>query len=220
MFFAAVAKGLVLGFMLSISVGPVIFTIIKQSINNGHKGGYFFVAGVSASDIALVVVCNLFTSIFQSALSHEKVIGVAGSIFLIVLGIYNCFFKKVVIASEEQVKSKVFRKRDLAAIFFSGFFMNSLNPGALLFWFAASASILANSKTGVAHPNEYRFIIFATCLVFVLLSDLAKVLLAGKIRSKLTAHNIHIINRISGVILMGFGIALMWGILSNNVASH
>ncbi|SIS76429.1 Threonine/homoserine/homoserine lactone efflux protein [Filimonas lacunae] len=215
MAFAALVKGLALGLMLSISVGPVIFTIIKQSINNGHKGGYFFIAGVSASDITLVVICNLFTTIFQSAIAHERTIGIAGSVFLIVLGIYNCFFKKVVIASEEHVKSKVFRKRDLAAIFFSGFFMNSLNPGALLFWFAASATILADSKTE-AHPIQYRIIIFATCLIFVFLSDLAKVLLAGKIRSKLTAHNIHIINRISGLILMGFGVALIWGILSHN----
>lgn len=219
MAFAALIKGLALGLMLSISVGPVIFTIIKQSINNGHKGGYFFIAGVSASDITLVVVCNLFTTIFQSAIAHERVIGIAGSIFLIALGIYNCFFKKVVVAGDENVRAKVFRKRDLAAIFFSGFFMNTLNPGALLFWLAASATILSDSKTE-AHPIQYRIIIFVTCLAFVFLSDLAKVLLAGKIRNKLTPHNIHIINRISGIILMGFGVALIWGILNHKVVGH
>jgi small neutral amino acid transporter SnatA (MarC family) len=34
-------------------------------------------------------------------------------------------------------------------------------------------------------------------------------MLAGKIRKKLTPHNIHIINRINGLILIGFGIALI-----------
>ena len=60
-------KGILLGLILSISVGPVIFAIIKQSINNGHKAGYLFVAGVSASDISLVLICNFFTSLFNTA---------------------------------------------------------------------------------------------------------------------------------------------------------
>ncbi len=38
-------------------------------------------------------------------------------------------------------------------------------------------------------------------------------MLAGKIRKRLTPHNIHIINRLNGIILIGFGIALIWGLL-------
>jgi threonine/homoserine/homoserine lactone efflux protein len=37
--------------------------------------------------------------------------------------------------------------------------------------------------------------------------------MAGKLRKRLTLHNIAIINKISGTILIGFGIALLWGIL-------
>jgi threonine/homoserine/homoserine lactone efflux protein len=57
-------------------------------------------------------------------------------------------------------------------------------------------------------------VVFVTCLVVVFVLDFAKVMLADRIRSKLTPHNIHIINRISGLILIGFGIALIWGILA------
>ncbi len=209
---AALIKGLALGLMLSISVGPVIFSIIKQSINNGHKGGYFFIAGVSASDVSLILVCNLFTQLFQSAMNHEKVIGITGSIFLIAMGVYNFFFKKIALTEEAKVKNKIFRKRDLVGIFFSGYLMNLLNPGVFLFWFAASATILADSKTE-DHPIQYRIIVFSVCLVFNLFCDILKVLLAGKIRPKLTVHNIHIINRISGLILIGFGVALIWGLV-------
>lgn len=208
---AALVKGLALGLMLSISVGPVIFTIIKQSINYGHKGGYFFVAGVSASDITLVVLCNLFTSLFHSAMNHEMIIGFIGSVFLISLGVFNIFFKKVNTDVEGNAQIKSFRKRDLAGIFLSGFFMNVLNPGVLLFWIAASATILADSKSE-QHDVQYRILVFTTCLVFVLLADILKVLLANRIRTKLTPHNIHIINRVSGIILIGFGIALFIGI--------
>jgi len=206
-------KGILLGLILSISVGPVIFAIIKQSINNGHKAGYLFVAGVSASDVSLVLVCNFFTSLFNTALSHKTTIAIAGSIFLIAVGIYTLFFKKVHTDEENNIADKKFRKRDYAAIFLSGYFMNTLNPGVFLFWFAWTAAILADAQTA-EHPTEYRLIVFGTCLVFVLLSDILKVVLAGKLRSRLTAKNLHYINKLSGLILIGFGVALCWGAVS------
>jgi threonine/homoserine/homoserine lactone efflux protein len=219
MVIAAFIKGLALGLLLCISVGPVIFSIIKQSINNGHKGGYFFIAGVSASDISIVLVCNLFSALFQSAMDHERAIGIAGSAFLVCLGVYTCFFKKAEVAEKVDVSTKVFRKRDLAGIFFSGYLMNTLNPGVFIFWFAAAASIIADGKLE-PHPIQYRIIVFATCLLLVLFTDILKVLGAGKLRSKLTPHNIHIINRISGLIMIVFSVILAYRILTNAPLSH
>ena len=114
---APLLKGLVLGIFLAISVGPVIFAILKQSINYGHKAGYIFVAGISVSDISLVLVCNLFTSLFNSAINHKTFIAVAGSIFLAVMGLYTLFFKKVKTDEDNNIVDKKFRKRDFAATF-------------------------------------------------------------------------------------------------------
>lgn len=210
---APILKGLVLGLFLSISVGPVIFAIIKQSVNNGHKAGYAFVAGVSASDITLVLICNFFTSLFTAALNHSTAIAVSGSVFLVVVGVYTLFFKKVVTDEENKLVPKKFRKRDLAGIFVAGYFMNILNPGVFLFWFAWTAAIIGDAAS-TPNPAQYKFIVFVTCLVFVLLSDILKVALAGKLRSRLTPKNLHYINIVSGIILIGFGVALCWGVLN------
>jgi threonine/homoserine/homoserine lactone efflux protein len=210
---AALMKGLVLGLILSISVGPVIFAIIKQSLTNGHKAGYSFVAGVSASDISLVLVCNVFTSFFTTALSHSNTIAIAGSIFLIGVGIYTFFFKKVLVDDDNKIESKKFRKRDLVGIFLSGYFMNMLNPAVFLFWFAWTAAITGDAAS-TANPMQYKWIVFITCLVFVLLSDIAKVALAGKLRERLTPKILYRINQLSGIILIGFGVALIWGVLN------
>ena len=202
----ALLKGIMLGFLLSISVGPVIFSIIKHSLNNGHKGGMAFVLGVSASDIALVLISNVFTELFSSISSHRTQIGIAGSIFLIVMGVYFLFFKKVEVDARGQQVMSRFSKGYYAKIILSGFFMNTLNPAIFLFW-------ITTSTTFVSHTVEDRLIIFTTCLLFVLAADIAKVMLAGKIRNRLTPHNIHNINRLNGIILIGFGIALIWGLL-------
>jgi threonine/homoserine/homoserine lactone efflux protein len=214
---AAFAKGFALGLLLSISVGPVVFSVIKQSLNNGHKGGFAFIAGVSASDITFVLVCNLFTALFESALTHEVIIGTAGSIFLVILGIYNIFFRKVAVTEKGTIELKSIRKRELLGIFLSGYFMNLLNPGVLLFWIAASATILADAQQQ-NHPIQYRIIVFTVCLLIVLIGDIVKVMLAGNIREKLNPHNIHIINIISGIILVIFGVALFWGIFTHKLS--
>ncbi|MCW3087372.1 MAG: hypothetical protein JWQ78_758 [Sediminibacterium sp.] len=210
---APLLKGLVLGIFLAISVGPVIFAILKQSINNGHKAGYVFVAGISASDIALVLICNLFSSLFTTALNHKTFIAVAGSVFLVGMGVYTLFFKKVKTDEANNIIQKQFRTHHFIGIFLSGFFINVLNPGVFLFWFAWTAAILADSQSA-AHPLEYRVIVFGTCLVFVLLTDIAKVALAARLRSRLTPRILRNINKVSGLILIGFGIALCWGILA------
>jgi len=201
----ALLKGLTLGVWLSLSVGPVLFSIIKQSLNNGHKGGMAFVLGVSLSDISLVLISTVFTQLFTELTSYMLEIGVAGSIFLISLGIYFLFFKKIKVKDATQPAFQ-FRKRDYAKICISGFLMNTLNPAVFIFWIAASTGT-------IDHTTQQRILIFVTCLAFVLSTDIAKVMLAGKIRNRLTPRNIHIISRINGLILILLGLAIMWDLL-------
>ena len=201
----ALLKGITLGLLLSIWVGPVIFSIIKQSLNNGLKGGLAFVIGVSASDIALVLGSNVFTQWFAYLVKHREVIGIGGSVFLITVGLYFIFFKKVKV-DDAGIQIIKFRKRDYARTFLSGFFMNTLNPGVFIFW-------LTTSTTLVTQTMQNRIIIFTTCLAIVLAGDIFKVVMAQKIRKKLTPHNLHILNRINGIILVVFGVVLLWGLI-------
>ena len=209
---APIIKGLLLGLILSISLGPVIFAILKQSITNGRKAGYLFVAGVSTSDIGLLLIANIFTNIFLLVLDHKAVIAMAGAGFLLLLGLYTLFFKKIKIESDENGEEKVFRKRDYVGIYISGFLMNALNPSVFIFWFAWTAAIGA-SAAETNNPVQYKFIVFATCLVFLLLSDLIKVALASRLRPSLTEKNLIWINRLSAIIILVFSAALFFGAL-------
>jgi threonine/homoserine/homoserine lactone efflux protein len=202
----AILKGLALGFVLALSVGPIIFTIIKQSLNNGHKGGFSFVAGVWVSDILLVVLSNTLTAMVAELLEHKKVIAYCGSSFLIAMGLYFVFFKKVHLTTDADGKDIRFRKRDIARVFASGFIINTLNPGVILFWLG-NATVLS-----LTHTLQERIIIFSVCLVVNMSADVGKVMMAGKLRSRLTLRTLSVINKISGTILIGFGIALLWGV--------
>jgi threonine/homoserine/homoserine lactone efflux protein len=119
--------------------------------------------------------------------------------------VFFLFFKKVKVnESGKQIFSQ--SKSDLFKISLSGFFMNLLNPGVIIFWITISTTLITYSV-------KHKIIIYTTCLIIVLLADIAKVFMAGKIRNRLTPHNIHILNRINGIILIVFGIALIWGLI-------
>jgi threonine/homoserine/homoserine lactone efflux protein len=100
--------------------------------------------------------------------------------------------------------------------FFSGFIINTLNPGVLAFWLG-NATVLA-----LTHTLQQRIIIFSTCLLVNMSADVGKVMMAGKLRKRLTVHNLNIINKISGAILIAFGIALLYGVifLENRIRGH
>jgi len=200
----AIVNGITLGLVLMISVGPVIFSIIKQSLNNGREGGFSFVAGVWLSDILLIIVSNAFSELVTYMMEYRKILGILGSLFLLLMGVFYVFFKKIKLQNPEGGILK-FTRTDILKIFSSGFLLNTLNPNVFLFWLG----------TATAFASEYSFneriMIFSICLIINVTADIVKVLMAGKLRTRLTLHNITLINKISGSILIGFGIALLVG---------
>lgn len=202
----AIIKGFLMGMLLVISVGPVIFTIIKQSINNGRKGGFSFVAGVWISDLVWVLLSNVFSEFVTALLDFKKPIGVAGSVFLISMGVFYLFFKKVHVHPQD-INLPPLQGSDHAKLALQGFLVNTLNPGVIAFWLTSVTAI------AITHTIKERIIIFGTCLIINMSADVGKVFLAGKLRSKLTIHNIRVINRVSGFILLCFGTALFVSVL-------
>ncbi|RBL93752.1 LysE family translocator [Chitinophaga flava] len=202
---ASIVAGLGLGLFLSLSVGPVIFAIIKYSINNGFKAGISFALGVSFSDIMFVLAGNLTTSFISGLEEYKRSIGVVGGILLIGMGVYGLLFKKVKISTGDE-KPEMFRTHDYLKIWLAGFLMNTLNPGVIIFWLGVC---VANSATSVGH----RFVMYGVCLSLVLSADIMKVFISDKIRHKLTLTNVEWLNRIAGASMIIFGVVLLYKVL-------
>ena len=201
----AILKGLALGLILTISVGPVIFTIIKQSINNGRMGGFSFVVGVWLSDILLVIMSNMFSAWVTELMEYKKLIAYVGSTFLVLTGIYFVFFKKAQLRTGADGKDFFFNKTERLKSTIYGFVVNTLNPSIIFFWLINATAFAAN------HTLHQRIMIFSVCLLVNMSSDVAKVLMAEKLSVKLTLKNVSIINKLSGTILIGFAAALFYG---------
>ena len=142
-------------------------------------------------------------------LKHKVIIALLGAGFLLLMGLYTLLFKKIHLETEEVQTEVVMRKRDYVKSYAAGFFMNTLNPSVFLFWFAWTAAIGADAAD-VGSPIVYKLLVFGTCLLFVLVSDVAKVILAGALRPRLNDKNLLWINRISAIIILIFSAVLFY----------
>jgi len=193
----ALITGITMGLYLAISVGPILFTVINNSLNNGIRGGFSFVAGIWFSDILFVLISNIFTVFTTHFLDvYIREIGYGGGFLLLALGIYYTIFKKVLIAPVESELENRISNAEMAKLFLKGFLINTLNPILFVEWLTA-ATVFARNYT-----VNYRVLIFAVCLAVNIFSDVLKVLLAGKLKPKLTFHNLNSINRITGGVLI------------------
>lgn len=187
------------GLFMAVSVGPTIFAIIKYSVTYGWRAGMSFVIGVSLSDSIYVLLANIASAWLSGLMNHEKTIGYLGAVLLIIFGLYG-FFKKIKVTRNRNDDAKV-SSRDYFKIFASGFLMNTLNPGVIITWITAVAAISTMTAA-------YRLVFFITCLGIILGFDFLKVLLAQRIRKRLTPRNIIYLNRISALCLVVIGIVL------------
>lgn len=203
----AIISGTLLGLALVLSLGPAVFTIIKLRISYGLSSAYYFVSGVWLSDIIWILTANFFGGLLENLIDYRVPIGIAGGTFLIGLGVFYLFFKKY--HTREQIDSGIsIGASTHARLFLTGLFMNLLNPGVIALWFAAATKTIANAFTA----NE-RLMAFSISLGMMMTADLFKINLAGKLRKKLTDRNITIINKLSGLMFLLFGIALLIGVL-------
>jgi threonine/homoserine/homoserine lactone efflux protein len=199
----AIITGLLLGMMLVLSVGPVVFTIIKLRINYGLASAFWFIIGVWLSDLVWVVTANAFSGLFEDIIFYKKPIGIAGGILLMALGIYYLFIRKHKPKPDAENSIKISNATH-AGLFITGFLINTLNPGVITLWFAAATKSLSNTF-------DERLVIFSICLMLNMSADVLKINLAGRLRSKLTDKNINILSRFSGLMYLIFGVLLIIG---------
>lgn len=201
----ALLNGVTMGLFLAISVGPILFTVINHRLNHGIKGGFAFVAGIWLSDLLFVVLSNMFT-VFTTAFATRFIqpIGYAGGLLLIGLGAWFIFFKSAYKGGIESEQTTAITNATMLKLFGSGFLINTINPILFFEWLSA-ATVFAGTYT-VAN----RVVLFIACLAVNILSDIMKIFLAGKIKQRLTAQHLKLIDKGTGAVLFFCGFLLLY----------
>jgi threonine/homoserine/homoserine lactone efflux protein len=124
---------------------------------------------------------------------------VGGTLF-IGFGIYN-FFHTVKLKEVDDDKKTVH-----AHFVLKGFLLNLLNPAVFFFWLGVVG--LVSVKENYSRTHEIIF--FCSTLITVFSTDLLKSFVSQRIKNILKPNVMLWINRIIGIVLIGFGVRMLF----------
>ncbi len=205
--FAPILQGVFIGFILCLSVGPVIVIILKTCLNQGVRAGMFLIMGILLSDIIFILITNSFSFIFDFLLVLKNKIAIIGGFFLLGYG-FQAFRAKSIEYVEEGMGT-IENKPTYWKHFSTGFLTNTLNPAVFIFWFAWAASIQAQANQS-PKPIMFKTITYITCLSLNFGADILKVFYSNKLKSIIKSGTLVKINKLMGIFLMLFGLFLIF----------
>ena len=191
--------------LLTFSFGPAFFALINTGIKHDYKHGAVLAGGVVLSDlfVCLIVIFSVhFGAInFLQDEKNQRFAGIIAGIILCVFGAFH--YRKPISKSEENIEIKA---PSSAKLLLKGFFLNLFNPAVWFLWLG--------NVTGVGKSFNYSvikmIIYFSIVLGLVFTVELFKIFLAGKIKKFLTDKTMHLINIITGTLLIIFGVILIY----------
>lgn len=199
----AIISGFTFGLALAFMLGPVFFTLLQTSIQEGFRAGMYFAAGVILSDILLIVICYAFASQVNLMNDHRDAMGVIGGIVLTAFGVFQLFKKTKVIELQDRKKA-VHTRYTLR-----GFLLNTLNPMVLLFWLSVVGIVALREQYATADKLAF----FTSVVVTVFSTDMVKSYLSVRLKRLLTEKAIRRLNLFTGIVLIGFGAEMVLRVL-------
>ena len=207
MVWSLIYQAIIIILLLTFSFGPAFFATINAAIKYGFKQGSLLALGIILSDLFLcstvAVLVYLGAINFLESEKAQTFAGILGGIILIVFGAF--YFKKHVSISDETIEMKVSEPHP-SLIILKGFALNLFNPTV---WFLWIGNVTAIGKT-VDYSILKMGIFFSVTLSLILLIEIGKVYLAGKIKHFLTDRLMTIVNYITGSALIIFGLLLIY----------
>jgi threonine/homoserine/homoserine lactone efflux protein len=193
-------EGVILGLPLMFLMGPVLMTLLQESLQKGFVGGWFVALGILVGDALCLLLCYAGLSQIASAAWVQPTLTVAGSLVLCAFGVGVFFSKPRTIESKETIPSA-----SLAAAFSKGFVVNAINPFVLTFWLGCMS--LANARFNGSFASISLF--FSGTLTVIFLSDVSKAYFASFLRKWIHTHRLQVFHRITGLFLIASGLYLL-----------
>ncbi len=192
------------GFLLAFAVGPVFFTLIETAITKGIKAAIFFDLGALFADILFILIAFFSTSRILEKVKHDPGLLIFGGAILIAYGIISYIRTNKSVFKIVREHYAVNVKKNLGGLFLKGFLLNFVNFGVLAGWIGTliMANALSSSENGV-------LFFLTTVLATFFLTDLLKILLAKKLKNKMTPRFIFKTKKWVSLLILGFGILLL-----------
>jgi len=193
-------NGLVIGFSIAAPVGPIGVLCIHRTLTEGRLRGLVSGLGAATADAVYGFIAAFGLAFISDLLVQQQIwLRIVGGAFLCFLGVRTILAKK----SEKPPNGK---KKGLADDYGSTFLLTLTNPVTII----SFAAVFAGLGLGSVSQDYGSAALLVVC-VFVG-SALWWLILSGAVsifREKITSRVTLWINRVSGAIILGFGVVTL-----------
>ena len=199
-------KGVATGLLLSIMIGPVFFVLLETSIRKGVKAALAIDFGVLLSDIVYIIIAFVFfKQVADLAEGNDNsILRLIGGTLFTVYGVHT-FFKKVKKSESAKEFDSAPNMAGMAMLALKGFLLNLMNPLVVFYWFSV---MTLGAEDGESRDSS--MILYLTYILVTFFSiDFLKIIGAKRLRSLVTPRLMMGLNRMVGIVFVGFGVVLI-----------
>ena len=197
-------KGLAIGFSIAAPVGPIGVLCIRRTLSEGRASGLVSGLGAATADAIYGCIAGFGLTFISSFLVSQQVwLRLIGGVFLCYLGLKTLLAKPV-----EQ--TTLVKGNGLIGAYTSTFFLTLTNPMTIISFAAIFAGMgLANTSGNYTSAGILVLGVFiGSALWWFLLSGGFSLF-----RETFDIHGLKWVNRISGVIIAGFGVFALLSVI-------
>jgi threonine/homoserine/homoserine lactone efflux protein len=194
------ARGLIIGISIAAPVGPIGILCIRRSLRDGMWTGFLAGLGAATADAAYGAVAGFgLTAISDLLLRHRFLIGMIGGGFL-------CYLGARAILSRPAAESGPEKDSRAIVVYASTLLLTLANPSTILSFAAVFAAF------GLGRAIDYSAAGSLVLGVFLGSAFWWLVLSAGVtlVRNRVNPSWMQAVNRVSGALLIGFGLFTLW----------
>lgn len=202
-----ILTGFLIGFVLSIPVGPIAVLCIQRTLNRGKYHGWITGIGASTSDVFYVALAIFGLSFVVDFINtHEMIIEIIGAVVFVFLGIKLYKENPSANLSTENV-----RKESYLQDYLTAFGLTISNPLIIFLFITVFAQTeFVNSQTSIYQIVIALVSVFiGACTWWFLLTSLVNLL-----RNKINVRGLGLLNKLSGGMLIILAIV---GLIVQNI---
>ena len=197
-------KGVLVGFMMAVPLGPMGVLCIKRTLSQGRKSGFVTGLGIATIDALYGAVAALGIAFIAAfIITHKISIQSVGILILLYLGIAIFLEKPTSLKVQKSMTKSLMRDYCSAAI------LTICNPITILSFIGALAAVDIANNFGQDLPLILVLGIFIGSMLWWSILSIA----LGSVRHTLTKQQMLFINKIAGGIILLFALALLLQVL-------
>lgn len=192
-------KGLFVGFGTAFIIGPVFFTLIKNSIKGNKLNGILTAFGILISDILVALICVVLSKEFLINYVNQMSSQLIGALIIAFFGISILVKPMQIMNNQDQMSYKKTIK-PLA----QGFSINFINPAVFVIWIG----FITLADQTFTEQKDINGFIFGI-LLGIFSTDLIKVFGATFLTRYLKQSKLDLLSKIIGILLILFSLAIL-----------